>query len=411
MSLINRLKKWYLGIVHPKDITEVSRVRQEEFLHRLGEPTDPCDRVYMKYRSRNFLLDNKTINIFMNLVSACILPFLWITYRVRGHGLQSRIQRENDLLLLRSDALYPDTSDIFPEELNQRFSKVIATPMKNYKAGYLDKEADRLFLRCLRKHPFLPYMQLVTLCNLADACQLVHKYQPAAIATFAEERVFAKPLVKELLSGYGVEYIGFMHGESYYQIDKGHFCYDIYYVWDDYYSELYSSLQCEAEYRTYLPKKLQLSITQKKQEECEFFCTYYMVGITSPHAQRKIAEVYQAFAKAGFQCKIRPHPRYAQSQELADLFPDAVIEDARKVSIRDSLDSTYFVISTCSTVLSEAYYAGKKTVIDDFSNPQQYQKIVEKGYIMLSKADMLLSELMDCIASGVKVFDSFGGKR
>lgn len=406
MQFIRKIKKWYLKRVHPKDITDISRAEQEQFIAKLGEPKANYDRVYMKYRCRNYLLNNKGLSVLMNLCSVFVLPFLWVLYVIRGKKMGSGHPKAEDLLLLRIDEQYADSDDIFPPELQKDYGRIKAVKMKNFRTAYLDRQAGKVFRKSFLRHPLKPYMQLLVLCNLADMCQVIHTYNPKAVATFAEERVFAKPLVKELCDIYHVDYIGFMHGESYYQIDKGFFSYSRYYVWDDYYKKLYRDLKCDTEFRTYLPKKLQLRLDIKNQENCEYFCTYYMVGITGDDALLKIAEVFSLFADAGLKCKIRPHPRYAKEQRMLDLFPNTKVEDAREVSIRDSLNNTYFAISTCSTVLSEAHYAGKKIIIDNFSDPDQFDKISEKEYIMISKADLFLSELINRVKNGQLNFDS-----
>lgn len=409
MQLILKIKKWYLKKIHPKDITDVSRAKQEQFVKKLGEPRDNYDRVYMKYRCRNYLLNNKGLSVLMNLCSVFALPFLWITYILRGKKKDNHESRIKNLLLLRIDEQYADSDDIFPPELRKDYDEIKAVKMKNFRTAYLDKKARKVFCRSFLRHPLKPYMQLLVLCNLADMCQVVHTYRPKAVATFAEERIFAKPLVKELCDIYHVEYIGFMHGESYYQIDKGFLSYSRYYVWDDYYKKLYSDLKCDTEFKTYLPKKLQLRLDIKNQEDCEYFCTYYMVGITGDDALSKISDVFNLFAKSGLKCKIRPHPRYAKEQRILNLFPNTKVENAKEVPIRDSLNNTYLVISTCSTVLSEAHYAGKKIIIDNFTDPEQFDKISEKGYIMISKADLFFSELIEQVKNGKLNFDSVGG--
>ena len=97
----------------------------------------------------------------------------------------------------------------------------------------------------------------------------------------------------------------------------------------------------------------------------------------------------------GYKCKVRPHPRFSNTALINAVFAkDYEVEDPKKVSIEESLDSTYLTIALVSTVLSQAYYSNKKIVIDDLSNKKRYSQLKEEDYILIDKTDYVLSELI-----------------
>ena len=72
-----------------------------------------------------------------------------------------------------------------------------------------------------------------------------------------------------------------------------------------------------------------------------------------------------------------------------------MVENTSTVTIEESLECSFLTIALVSTVLSQSYYSGKKIIIDDMSNPKVFSELRDKRYILIDKADMLLSELLE----------------
>lgn len=328
-----------------------------------------------------------------HLISALLFPFLWLFFSFRG--LLVKPESSKGGALLKKSPAYPDTSDIRPEALLLRYKHITEVNFGGYRRAHLNSVAQKLLFRGVMRHPFCPYMHFVVMLNLADTCRLLHSYKPDALCTFAEERNFSGPIVHTLCTAHQVRYEAFMHGECYYQADKGYCSYDRYYVWDSFYEQLFTALRSSCQFETYMPEKLKLDLRLlPNKEDYPYYATYYSVGINTKEALKKVSEIFSLLEEKGLRCILRPHPRYADKALLSEIFREDQLQDARKVSLLTSLNETYCIIAICSTVLSEAYYGGKPIVIDDYTNPEQFLQVQDKEYIMLSKPHMLLSELL-----------------
>ena len=94
---------------------------------------------------------------------------------------------------------------------------------------------------------------------------------------------------------------------------------------------------------------------------------------------------------------MRPHPRWSNLEQLKLVFDkmNIEIEQCNIVPVKDSILDSEVVVGTFSSVLTEAYYLGKKVYIDDVSDPALIKELVMKKYFLLGKEVGLLSELLD----------------
>ena len=89
---------------------------------------------------------------------------------------------------------------------------------------------------------------------------------------------------------------------------------------------------------------------------------------------------------------VRPHPLRANGFE-DEIFGKEHVESGN-VNIWDSIANAGIALSQDSTVLYQAYLAGVRVAIDDVSDPTFFRSSEERGYIMLHKPHLLLSELL-----------------
>ena len=77
------------------------------------------------------------------------------------------------------------------------------------------------------------------------------------------------------------------------------------------------------------------------------------------------------------------------------VFAFANVEDTTKISIEQSLLQSGAAISLYSTVLNQALCNSIPIIIDDMSNPENFNKLKELGYVCLYKEHKLLSEVVE----------------
>ena len=142
----------------------------------------------------------------------------------------------------------------------------------------------------------------------------------------------------------------------------------------------------------YQPAKLKGTAIAINEEDCKYFATYFFSDETIEEALT-IYRIFKKFEQYGLKTKVRPHPRFSDTQMLKEVFSDIEIEDPRDCGIADSITYSLYTVGLNTTVLSEAFFSGKKVVMDDMSNTKKFRSLDERGYIMIKRPHILLSEL------------------
>ena len=187
-----------------------------------------------------------------------------------------------------------------------------------------------------------------------------------------------------------------MHGDYLYQLCFAFQRYTRYYTWDKTYNAMFNNLRCNFPMTIYKPDKLKGIAEKIDNHECRYFATYYFSDETKESA-KKIYKIFKAFSDIGLRCKIRPHPRFSDISMLLKVFSDIEIENFKAYSLSDSIRDSMYIIGLNTTVLSEGYFSGKNIVIDNMSMEARYLELKNKGYIMMSRPHLLLSELADSV--------------
>lgn len=369
---------------------------QKDYLYSFPEPQTVIERSYYKYKCLMFYSYSGSQKALINAMSFFALPVFLSFYRLKGLSSDSSFSgyEAQDKLLRKATKRIPIT-DIFPEKLCDEFAIVEDYEPLPYKDLYIEKRALKLLAKVIKQYPFRFHYHLVSLIRLAQASQLLHEHKPKAITTYVCEREFADPLLTEYYESYGVEYHGHMHGDYLYMIEQAFMHYSKYWVWGDHYEKLFKELRCDFETEIYTPGKNSGIVKPRPSvEDYDYYATYYFSN-ENKDSIAIIKSALQAMNEKGKKCKVRPHPRFSNNEEIARAFDGvAYIEDPKEISIEESLENSYLTIALASTVLSQAYHSGKKIVIDDISNPEKYRQLRERGYILIDKADYILSELI-----------------
>lgn len=365
--------------------------RWKEIIKSQPMPKDGIDVAYNKHKCKMSYFP-KASKLCMNLFSLGALV-LALPYIIRPKKLLSPANN-NRLLLVRDRRIRPD--DIFPQDLHTRFEAIDEIEQKDPSVGILCKQASQLFWKCVRRHPFSFWLNFLILKELSIHSRYLLNNDVKAAAMYAIESNVAFPVVTQLYEETGRSLICFMHGEYIWQMIHAYMKFTEYYVWDELYEDIFKNeLNCQVgKYILYTPKKL----TKKWDLENvnpEHFCTYYFSGESS-ESIRKIAGIFSEFQAKGLTCKVRPHPRFVvHVKEIFESFEGIEIEMPKEVSLQESLSKAEYVVGLASTVLSEASIEGRKIVVDDISNVEQYQSLKQRRAMVLSRKHILLSELRD----------------
>ena len=78
---------------------------------------------------------------------------------------------------------------------------------------------------------------------------------------------------------------------------------------------------------------------------------------------------------------------------LNDVFSDIEIEDTSQWTLSKSITVSLYIVGLNTTVLSQAFFSNKNVVIDDISNAEKYKQLDERGYVMIKRKHILLSQL------------------
>lgn len=356
---------------------------------------DDYDRSYTKFLCRKFMSCNGkgSLFLFINVICLPISLLIFLYFLLRGIVVilnkQKKSVTEKAVVIL--PASFKDVSDIVPLERLGTYKEWEYVTPKRYAHSYLNGISLQLYLKAVVQHPFSGYYHLLSLLTLADYTRIIHTLSPQAIFTFADEKNFAKPLATLLCEKQGVEHIGFMHGECFYQIDKGFFRYSAYYTWDEFYTGLFREMRCECPMYEYSPKRLSAKCYPHK-DNYPVYLTYYE-STNNEESLKIVGRIFKLMLSEGKKVLYRPHPRFAKMEIVREYIPNECIQDPRSVDIDVSISQSKYIASICSTVLYESYCGGKDIVVDDISDPDQHKSITEKGFIVMSKPHKLLSEL------------------
>lgn len=352
--------------------------KQKKYIERFPEPKDEIERSFFQYKCQ-MKLKKKITSIVLNFFSAPL--FLYYLIKKEKIGESEKV-----------DAIFfadgkPD--NIIPLELREKYSrwKVIED-----KGSFLSKDGKKYMKSIWKKHPFSYQLLLKSIIKIRFYDYVITSFSPKSIVV-CNEYSFTSSLLTGYCRARGIKHINVMHGEKFYFMRDSFFVFDECYVWDDYYRQLLSQLRAEKEqFRISVPQAVKIESSGDISKKFDF--TYYL-GAESGLKLERIVENMEYISKSGFKVAIRPHPRYTNSTELAQMASELIIEDVSKITIEESLLRTKCAISLYSTVLSQAHYNGIDVMIDDVSNKEFFDKLKDRQYIMLNKSHRLLSEYLE----------------
>lgn len=373
-------------------VPEFSVAEDKKYVDAFPEPRDDFDRVAFQYQC-GFRGANKIRLALLNALGIIAGPVFILLYLF--NGLRFKKAEHHNAVLVNEKFLAGMTYEgRVPEELYTEFGDILVMDFMKYPelfGGILNGAAVRMWWKLVARHPLHGHMNTLCLVHLASVQKMIAQYTPKAIVTYMAELNFASCLITHYCESLGIEYICFMHGDYLTNKRRAFVRFSRMYLWDPHYRDVFRWSRCpEGQYRYYFPQMYQLKFENKTPE---FYLTYYFSG--NDNSAQSILQMMCKLQQEGKKCKIRPHPRYTDIAYITPLFENAgiMVEKPLELPLEESLADTECAAARCSTVLTQAYYAGKMVFLDDISDPDFYHEMKESMYIMESKPHQLLSEL------------------
>lgn len=368
-----------------------------EYLRSFSEPKNEFERSFYKYKCLIFCHYSIPQRILINTISFFAIILLPLLFRIRGCKYDAKMSgyKPSNRLLRNAGRRIP-IKDIFPYMLEKKYPEIAEYGEISYLKLFMTKDAFNIFRKALSEHPISFHYLTVLLIRLSQACFFLNKYKPSCVVTYVCEREFSDPIITMYYESHSVEYHGYMHGDYLYTIEQAFMHYSKYWVWSEHYKNLFEILRCEFETEIYTPMKYSGIVKPRHTiDDYDYYATYYFNGDESEEAINVIKKTLIQLKKKGYKCKVRPHPRFSNADLIRKLFKDDfVVEDTSSVSIEESLECSYLTIALVSTVISQAYYSGKRIVMDDISDVERFRQLHERRYILVDNVDMLLSDLL-----------------
>lgn len=382
MNFLVILKKTAMAIQQKKDsLFNYDVDKQKRYLLTLKEPIDDIERSFNQYKCQ-MKLNGFLLTALINITSIFFIFIYLIKFRINdSHDLEGNV-----------DAVFlPDgkPGNILPIELLDEYQNI---KYENDKNNYFLSNNDKKFLlKLIRKRPFSWHFIFKCMMKIARYRVIIDTYSPEAIIVCAEYS-FTSSVLTAYCEDNNIKHINVMHGEKLFYMRDSFFRFHRFYIWDEYYKNLFLQLRAEPEqFIVSVPKSLKFDLNESIKKEVDF--TYYLAG-ESKEELMAIGNSLKKLSAKGFTIAIRPHPRYTDIMQVESIFNDIEIEYYNNTSIEVSVLRTQNAISLYSTVLNQAFQNGTNIVVDDITNTLKFDKLLELQYIILNKEHLLLSELI-----------------
>lgn len=373
---------------------KMSLEERKRLVDSFPEPRDDIDRTAFQYRCR-FVNARKGKMLLFNIAGFFAAPVLALLYLLNHLSCRQK-EHHNAVLINEKFLAGMSYQNKMPPQLYEEFGEVHPLDFDKYPdlvKGVLNGKALGCWWKLFVRHPLSGFMNLLCLVHIASMNRIIIEHSPRAVVNYMSEFNFASSLLTHFCEEQGIEYICFMHGDYLVNEGRAFVRYSRMYLWDEHYRGVFNWSRCpEEQYRFYFPEMYNLRLPETGGEP-EYYLTYYFSG--NDNSAQVVLDVMKACTRAGKKCKVRPHPRYTDIPMVKAMFEEAgiLVEEPLELKLEDSVANTQCVAARCSTVLTQAYYAGKDVVIDDISDPQFYREMKDSLFIMTDKPHRLLSEL------------------
>lgn len=381
MNLLYPLRK-IVSVIGKYKEANCSVEKQKQILHSFSEPKDNYERSYFQYICQNRKMGFLFI-ILSNLAGFFLLFFSYFKISLNNTSGDSV---ECEAIFFSNN----DSKSNIPDTLHNEFKDIMQN--ENFEVFRITKEDKKFINKLWKKYPFSFYFIFKCMIKISMYSGQIQKYSPNTIITAAEHS-FTSSILTTYCNSLNIEHINVMHGENLFNINSSFFRFDRCYVWMEFHKDLFIKLRAyNNQFIVEAPSSLNLNLNYSYSPIYDF--TYYL-GYENEAELRRIKDSIDVLKNQGKIVSVRPHPRYSNLTLISKIFRDFDVEDFSTISIKESLERTNALISLCSTVLLQGSYNKKDVVIDDLSRKEEYKKLLEADYIMMSRPHKLLSEVVN----------------
>ncbi len=288
----------------------------------------------------------KPIWVGFNFFSIFAIWPLWLILVLRSFRVVQSSRTEQI-------SLYPK----IPKNIREKFSPVfVKKPI-----GYLKARDWKYVSQIIANCGLRPYFLFRSFWKLAVYSELVDTYGPKRIWV-TQEMVFESSLLTAYLEDHGVEHVNYMHGENYFSVQVAFATFSEFYVWDDYYANLFRSMKMRAK-RFVIFSALERSSSSLPQKN---ILKYYNQDSRNAKRFNLILDNLQNFArKRQCELQVRLHPLHKMSYEIGALKSRNIFLEDNSLDIIDSISEAKYVCSEFSSVLYIASLLNRKIVVDN----------------------------------------------
>lgn len=364
-----------------KTLFDIPIEEQKSFLNKLGSAKNIIDRGYKQYLCQ--IKYSPAIKVFVfNIISALIFPVVLVYYLVKGIYIKK--DDKVDAILEKKGM-----NEVLPTIITDNYQ--LNEDCWNIGSSLALRDLGFVF-SLIEKNIFHPYFAFKVMMNLTFYSYMIRKKAPRAIIQFGEFS-FSRSTLTEYCHRNNVRHINIQHGEKLFYMRDAYFCFDECYVWDKYYVDLFTALNAEvSQFIIALPNSLKINTIEHSNKSVYADYKYYLAA----NSEEEIASIVEsmAFVKIkGGTVKFRPHPRYTNMKILRKYVSDHDIESVSKVSILESVANLQYAVGSYSTVLLQAFFSGKRVVMDDVTYKTQYEQLNDLMYFLSKQQHLKLSVL------------------
>ena len=360
-----------------RSMFRLNRKEREAVLAAFPQPRDDMERSFFQYRCHMQSV-SRLLRVFQSLLAYPVFLLLMLK-----SGKAPEAGEKTDTAVYINEGI---GTDIIPDSLTARFSQILST---RDSALFFTKRERDWFLPVWKRYWRYPYFLLKCYTKMGVYAALERAHHPRALIVYSEFS-FTCSLLTAYCAHVGMEHINVLHGEKLLNIRDVFVRYHRFYVWDESHKDLFLQMRAEpSQFVVEAPPMMRLRLPQEATRRYDL--TYYAGSLTECQIDR-LRACFAGLRRQGLRICVRVHPRFGNLSLVREKLEGCVFEDAKEISLEQSLAETGACCGIISTVLYQAHLCGKPIVIDDVSDPDKFSLIKDLGYQMLQVPHRLLSE-------------------
>lgn len=349
-----------------RDILLLNKIAEENCrsLNNDSSFDDYFRRSFLQYKCQ-MSRASRMKKIILDLIAVVLFPFYIVTALICKLFISSNMSDSNKKPIAVLAVKIKD--DLIQRSLTEKYT--IISPKKS--RIILDKSEFKFLRDLFYTFPFHPYFVLKCMAKISIYSYYCTKYNPEAIIA-ASEYSFTSSILTCYLERQKVKHINVMHGEKIYNIRDSFFRFSEYFVWNQYYVDLFRELMAyPKQFHIELPPRHYVLLEYKRKSTVSLnkkLLKFYWASEVDDQELKYITEELTRLQNNGVRVVIRNHPVHGEyfNKKVKDYFHGFPLEDPSKKDIYESLAETDYVFGTYTTVLYEAILMGKVIVINDF---------------------------------------------